>query len=637
MKISHILEGVRMGASDLRKAPKKEYTIGFEFEIKIDDKYENEIDQLDDFDDPSSQIEKAFSDFIESWDGFDFENWFNLRSSRDNIAILSEIEPLFGRPSTKEIISFLKSNETEVALANIEGYTDDQIDLAKKCLTYLHKNSGNPLKNKEAIKQTLAFYYIDMTNHDDIISVDDNDDSEFKSHKDVYDMVDMKYLSGEITTDATIRRDIRHAHYRFSTFFPKPINAETIDKDNYVYASHDKVAIVAVNKTATTVEDIISLFDTTIDELKQMTEDEWQDVANEQGSEAFDDWYSEQTRRTFNPINKIDYVKSIIKKEFGSVSMLSNKRTWAVVLDSSVQDGVEVISPVMNIGTGLTVLRKMLNIIKNNEHMSTYYSTGLHINIGTWKDREYHSIDLLKFLTIFNGAFAAKQFNRDNNENTEDSLEKLIRSLRSSNAREFAQSKDEINSRIINTASKFQAVNLSKLRQHGYIELRAVGNKNYETKEKEILIQINRLVRALEVASNPDMLRKEYISTLSAAINKHRMPENIEFMDVVLQTYFAKFGVRKKHFRAALMDLISNGFDVTAEQLDKNYTLAVHRSIAVKLDELQEHGPAMLLTDIYHELYTKEIDTKKYVDNRAEIAKSKLFRNILRRYKGNIQ
>jgi hypothetical protein len=35
MKISNILEGIRMGASDLKKAAKKEYTIGFEFEISM--------------------------------------------------------------------------------------------------------------------------------------------------------------------------------------------------------------------------------------------------------------------------------------------------------------------------------------------------------------------------------------------------------------------------------------------------------------------------------------------------------------------------------------------------------------------------------------------------------------------------
>ena len=39
MRYRHIKEGIRMGAKDLAATPKKNYTIGFEFEVELDKDY----------------------------------------------------------------------------------------------------------------------------------------------------------------------------------------------------------------------------------------------------------------------------------------------------------------------------------------------------------------------------------------------------------------------------------------------------------------------------------------------------------------------------------------------------------------------------------------------------------------------
>lgn len=73
---------------------------------------------------------------------------------------------------------------------------------------------------------------------------------------------------------------------------------------------------------------------------------------------------------------------------------------------------------------------------------------------------------------------------------------------------------EKMNTYILNVADKYDYINFSKLLQYGYIEFRAMGGEGYETKIDEIKRQISRIIRALEIACDPNAYRQEYFKML---------------------------------------------------------------------------------------------------------------------------
>ena len=73
MRYRHIKEGIRMGAKDLAATPKKNYTIGFEFEVELDKDYVPS-EYSDNF--SSDDTDALYDIFIQHYSPTSFDKWF---------------------------------------------------------------------------------------------------------------------------------------------------------------------------------------------------------------------------------------------------------------------------------------------------------------------------------------------------------------------------------------------------------------------------------------------------------------------------------------------------------------------------------------------------------------------------------
>jgi len=183
--------------------------------------------------------------------------------------------------------------------------------------------------------------------------------------------------------------------------------------------------------------------------------------------------------------------------------------------------GIEVVSePYDTVADGLAALERAFDLMSDGDFY-TDRSTGLHVTFGTFSRDEKNQIDWLKFFLILHGDRVLDQFNRS--ENTYTSIKRISDSIRDmvpGKYENYFSAIRDINQELLHGATKYDFVNLSKL-SSGLIEFRAMGNEDYHLKFDTVKENILRFVRALELASDPNAYRKEYMTKLSNVINKN--------------------------------------------------------------------------------------------------------------------
>jgi len=99
MRFKEIHEGIRMGGRELSQPTKKNYTIGFEFEVTVDSGFDanDDDDDDDEYDeDYNNGYDEAYENFSERWYGgestFDFNEWFTQFIKDYNGGIIKVVE-----------------------------------------------------------------------------------------------------------------------------------------------------------------------------------------------------------------------------------------------------------------------------------------------------------------------------------------------------------------------------------------------------------------------------------------------------------------------------------------------------------------------------------------------------------------
>lgn len=197
-----------------------------------------------------------------------------------------------------------------------------------------------------------------------------------------------------------------------------------------------------------------------------------------------------------------------------------NWKVEDVTTDSSLGDrGVELILGVYdNMDQFLKDIRSAFVEINSNDAAITNEKCGLHINIGP-ADIKPENIDWLKFITFFNGENILKDFDRSDNHFAESRLEEYYKFIGTG---EMKDPKFLFNLMIdvISRSTKYTDVNLSKLSQ-GYIEIRAMGGTDYQERYHEVENVIKKAVRCLDIASDKNAYRNEYLKKVYKNIKKH--------------------------------------------------------------------------------------------------------------------
>jgi len=196
---------------------------------------------------------------------------------------------------------------------------------------------------------------------------------------------------------------------------------------------------------------------------------------------------------------------------------------WVVMFDGSVETedenigdvAVEVASPPYPLPKAIVALEKMFDWMVEHD-AETNRTTGLHINISLPEDRE---IDLVKLVLFMGDEYLLKQFDRLGNQFTYAQTRRILNNLDTTGTLPKEANQLITLARAALSKEKYSSVNISKLSQ-GYLEFRIAGNKNYHRQANLIKKTIFRYIAALDIASDPDAWRNEYLKKLTKVFGK---------------------------------------------------------------------------------------------------------------------
>ena len=553
MKYREIIEGIPMGQKMLSVSPKKEYTIGFEFEMAVDNVEDIDSDETD-YDGGIEDAWEAFSNYWYSGGStFDFTDWFDryIRYDTEFERFVEEndIEPKYGYVETvKTIVDIENENKKKNTKKRLDYYNDMVVfDLED----YINQYTNDPekfLNNREQVKNLIIF--VDQT-------VQNNEPRSESGWNKIFQQMDDERLRKNLDTAIEILKTAGIVY--------TPIDPEDVELGEYIWKDSDQTEIVNIREDLYDLEDMLEYFDTDVEELRDLTSSSWEYEESEQFSSAFNDWYVRNSQS-----GKIGYIQNILR----STRDLMN---WFATEEAQIEVDVEVITDIMPLNDGIRKLKKMLGIMRRDEKISTNSATGLHINIGTFED--FTKIDWLKFLIVYHPRLALSQFGREFNTYAMDRMSQIINDLELGKAVD-SKSMNAVNEIVIKNSQKMSSVNLSKLRTKKHIEIRAPGGEDYEDKENIIVNQIQRAIRALEIASDPNSYRNEYLKKLVKVFGR---PED----ESKVKKLFHNFGIRylEKAPLVTIEDLLRSDVDFT--KFDSLYTLAIHRELVENLKKYE--------------------------------------------------
>jgi hypothetical protein len=242
--------------------------------------------------------------------------------------------------------------------------------------------------------------------------------------------------------------------------------------------------------------------------------------------------------------NKNSYM-STAKIEYLEQAMKNTINIDRVELDSSVPKGGEVVSNVYDdLNDFLSDLKKAFDRIASDKNLSTDMTTGLHINIGSWKGNEIYNLDVLKFFLIADTMGILKDFDRIGSEYAVPVAKKLIYTVRDMNIKEYSQISKDVTAKILSGADKFDEINFSKLPYDGYIEVRGFGNTDYEKRFNEIKTHILKLIRVLDIAQDPEAYKNDYMKKIIKFLDNKmtNSEEYLSYIQIAIKKDFTKWG-----------------------------------------------------------------------------------------------
>lgn len=548
------VEGINMGSKALSSPSKKDYTVGLEIEVYTDE--EENISH-------SEFIEDKYERFANNWDGytdFTIDDYINQKDidNFDIKQIISGFEPRYGRPDT----------------INFDILSD----------VFSEKKAEKIYDLLKVIKHVSGDY-------DWSTSPDDKELQGFLGD----------YISnaapGEVKHIIKVQL-VKHG-----------IDKNGIIEDFFVYDSNDNVVFIPDEVDDADIFILEEYFDLEKEDIHAFFEDEYHEHMSEMLSDEFSDYMS--SANTINNSGAIAYVQDFLN-EHGFI------KGYEVVSDFTDGVSAEILTPPQSVVKTISDMKRIFSLFDEN-NIETNNACGLHINVGTWGE-EYNSVDWLKFMVVLNSKFVLNEFGRLGNMFTKDRLRDITTSLKINDVNLYNTSVQDINSFVLSKLDKFSAINFQKLvntPNNRYIEVRAAGGADYHKNPDKIEKLIKRIIRSLEIASDPNAYKNEYLKILfkiappkdkDTGITKSPIAKSGEIL-----------GVRTPY--NTIEDLLTGIIykDVPAKDVDKAITSSLMR--------FKKGG-----SYIYHKLNDTEnsIITKLAKEhNREDLLQTKLFRMFL--------
>ena len=187
--------------------------------------------------------------------------------------------------------------------------------------------------------------------------------------------------------------------------------------------------------------------------------------------------------------------------------------------ETSRDSGVEFISPTLPLTEMLDDLQKVLAwASRTGCYTGSQYETGLHINVSIPSINTREKLDYVKLVLFLGDHHILNEFDRYGNSYCESSLD-LIYNKAANNPNQLIRAMDkmqnnfnQIASRVFHDGETYKRVSVNN--KGNYIEFRGPGGE-WISNAKSIPDSLYRMVWALNVASDPQLYRKEYYKKLS--------------------------------------------------------------------------------------------------------------------------
>lgn len=580
MLLREVTEGIRMGSRELSATPKKDYTIGFEFEVAVSDNYRDDNDP----DSSNYDLDELWDRFANDWysggSTFDFEDWFKdyIRYNGGLITIRDNFEPRYGNiESAKELLKFKQREEERRAQHNIKRLGEKKVEKIIEYMKKFPEESSLESAETDEIEKLVRFVYNDVKN----LSTYQTDDE----WQQVFQRISKEKLMKNALAAWNSIKFIYDFEINHQTITIDDIDG-SFNEGDYIYGNEEKTEIIEVANDINDLEDVTRYYEVDEDELRDITQDAWVNDESELMSQEFNDWAA---RRMYSKTGgKLQYVRNL-------VDQLPNALSWRVEEEATSGVDAEIITNVMKIPEGIKSLKRMFELIEQNENLSTNTATGLHVNIGSWNRTDWNQVDWLKFLIVYRADRALQAFGREINRYAVDKLDTIISDLENKSLDQFYENISMINQIVIRLSPKMSAVNLSKLSTRGHIEIRAPGGKNYHLKTNEMVNQIQRAVRALEIASDPDAYKNEYIKKLYKILGakKQQQAGGNE-----VERLFGKFGIKYNKNRP-LIAISALMTQPNFSEVDGIYNISTHRQL---VDDLRKEDPQYVAEELRYYL-----------------------------------
>ena len=396
-----------------------------------------------------------------------------------------------------------------------------------------------------------------------------------------------------------LKRIIKDYMYEYFPYFDDFItNKKSL---NYIYNSNGKV---------------INLLNIdTFDEIEELFEDS--EVIINDIKEEYEYYIFDMADDIFENFDKVEYVKTLL----GNYDI----KNVNIELDESLgDDGVEIITDkIYGISEAISQFNKIIELIQNEDELYTNNSTGLHINIGTWQD--ISQIDLTKLLVFSNETKILSNMERQSNRYSSSLVKELVSFLDHKNKmkskfKNYDKIIKDMNKELLLYSNHSSFMDFEKLKHKGYIEIRGFGNNDYEYKKDYIIKMLQYLSRVMEIASDPNEAKQQYIKKLYKIFDyetklsgeEHKINNNSLLTQIEID-YITRFFKSDKIFYKNILQKPENNVLIILNKIISNLT---------KHDEKLTNSDLRILykllknMDISKEYYEKNIKGKsEKIDN----------------------
>lgn len=301
------------------------------------------------------------------------------------------------------------------------------------------------------------------------------------------------------------------------------------EDEEYDYESNDWIFIVDTDD-----DEVISVDFSDLDEIENYFPDTAEFILDE-FMEKISEMTDEQTEIKIEDMkSEVPEIVIIGDHVFGSLQQYIGGSEYDIVIhddyhsenksgsdfviepDQTIDPGgTEIVSPVFdNYDDFEEYLKDVLEMISEEVAYYTNESTGLHINIGGFDSDQ---LDMTKLILFLGETKVSSEFGREINDMAKQlipSIAKKINQYDEITPEKYKTDiKPDLDNLIRQSLLKYYTINFEKL-DKGYIEFRGMGGADYEGKQDSIILNVKRMIRAINIASDPNAYKNEFFKKL---------------------------------------------------------------------------------------------------------------------------